>query len=77
MTDLADPLLLSKSAATRLADRLVARGLVERSPCSLDRLGTEVELTDLGKETFVAAAVSTSDLLPNTSAFTPPRAMEP
>lgn len=55
MTDLADSLLLSKSAATRLVDRLVARGLVERSTCSSDRRGTEVELTRKGKEAFLTA----------------------
>ena len=55
MTDLAASLLLSKSAATRLVDRLVSHGLVERSTCPVDRRGTEVELTDRGKDAFIAA----------------------
>ena len=55
MTDLAHSLLLSKSAATRLVDRLVAHGLVERSTCSSDKRGTEVELTLQGKEAFITA----------------------
>ncbi|HET8777796.1 MAG TPA: helix-turn-helix domain-containing protein, partial [Candidatus Limnocylindria bacterium] len=39
MSDLADRLLLSRSGATRLVDRLVADGLVERVVCDSDRRG--------------------------------------
>lgn len=50
MSDLADRLLLSRSGATRLVDRLVAEGLVERVTCESDRRGQWAELTDAGIE---------------------------
>lgn len=48
MSDLADRLLLSRSGATRLVDRLVADGLVERVVCDSDRRGQWASLTDAG-----------------------------
>jgi DNA-binding MarR family transcriptional regulator len=48
MSDLADRLLLSRSGATRLVDRLVAQGLVERVMCDVDRRGQWASLTDAG-----------------------------
>jgi DNA-binding MarR family transcriptional regulator len=48
MSDLADRLLLSRSGATRLVDRLVAEGLVERVVCESDRRGQWAALTDAG-----------------------------
>jgi DNA-binding MarR family transcriptional regulator len=45
---LADEVLLSKSGVTRLIDRLVSDGLVERSSCLADARGAEAVLTDLG-----------------------------
>lgn len=48
MSDLADRLLLSRSGATRLVDRLVANGLVERVTCESDRRGQWAMLTDDG-----------------------------
>jgi DNA-binding MarR family transcriptional regulator len=48
MSDLADRLLLSRSGATRLVDRLVADGLVERVSCESDRRGQWAQLTDDG-----------------------------
>jgi DNA-binding MarR family transcriptional regulator len=48
MSDLADRLLLSRSGATRLVDRLVAAGLVERVTCESDRRGQWAMLTDDG-----------------------------
>ena len=48
MSDLADRLLLSRSGATRLVDRLVAGGLVERVTCESDRRGQWAQLTDDG-----------------------------
>jgi DNA-binding MarR family transcriptional regulator len=48
MSELADRLLLSRSGATRLIDRLVAEGLVERASCETDRRGQWAELTDAG-----------------------------
>lgn len=49
MSDLADRLLLSRSGATRLVDRLVADGLVERVMCDTDRRGQWASLTDAGR----------------------------
>jgi DNA-binding MarR family transcriptional regulator len=48
MSELADRLLLSRSGATRLVDRLVADGLVERVLCESDRRGQWAALTDAG-----------------------------
>jgi DNA-binding MarR family transcriptional regulator len=48
MSELADRLLLSRSGATRLVDRLVADGLVERVSCESDRRGQWASLTDAG-----------------------------
>lgn len=55
MGTLADGLLLSRSGLTRLVDRMVARGLVERHTCSDDRRGTYARLTDAGREKFRTA----------------------
>lgn len=55
MGALAERLLLSRSGLTRLVDRMVARGLVERHTCSDDRRGTYARLTDAGREKFRAA----------------------
>jgi len=48
MTQLADRVLLSRSGLTRLVDRLVREGLVERRPCPTDARGTLAVLTDAG-----------------------------
>lgn len=48
MSELADRLLLSRSGATRLVDRLVAGGLVARETCESDRRGQWAALTDAG-----------------------------
>ena len=50
MSELADRLLLSRSGATRLVDRLVAQGLIERRTCDDDRRGQWASLTDAGYE---------------------------
>lgn len=50
MSELAERLLLSRSGATRLIDRLVADGLVERVTCESDRRGQWASLTDAGYE---------------------------
>ena len=50
MSELADRLLLSRSGATRLVDRLVAEGLVERLTCEDDRRGQWASLTDAGHD---------------------------
>lgn len=56
MSDLADRLLLSRSGATRLVDRLVAQGLVERVMCDVDRRGQWASLTDAGHERLRGAS---------------------
>jgi DNA-binding MarR family transcriptional regulator len=48
MRQLAERVVLSKSGVTRLIDRLVADGLVERSVCESDARGAEAVLTDAG-----------------------------
>lgn len=56
MGRLADSLLLSKSGVTRLVDRLVDDGLVERTSCSSDARGAEASLTGSGAARLRAAA---------------------
>jgi DNA-binding MarR family transcriptional regulator len=56
MGRLADSLLLSKSGVTRLVDRLVDDGLVERTSCSSDARGAEAALTGSGLARLRAAA---------------------
>jgi DNA-binding MarR family transcriptional regulator len=56
MGRLADSLTLSKSGATRLIDRLVGDGLVDRVTCSSDLRGAEAALTDAGLERLRTAA---------------------
>ena len=58
MRTLADSILLSKSGVTRLIDRLVADGLVERSACLSDARGAEAVLTEAGLERLRAASVT-------------------
>lgn len=48
MGEIADRILLSKSGVTRLVDRLVADGLVERTSCTTDARGAEATLTPEG-----------------------------
>jgi DNA-binding MarR family transcriptional regulator len=55
MTALAGSLLLSKSGLTRLVDRMVDAGLIERSVCPSDRRGVFVGLSRRGIEEFEAA----------------------
>jgi DNA-binding MarR family transcriptional regulator len=56
MSELADRLVLSRSGATRLMDRLQAQGLVDRVSCESDRRGQWAILTDAGRERLRAAA---------------------
>ena len=56
MSELADRLLLSRSGVTRLVDRLVAEGLVERITCDTDRRGQWAALTAAGLDRLRAAA---------------------
>ena len=55
LSDLADGALLSLSGLSRLVDRLVARGLVERRQCPDDRRGALAHLTDDGRACLMAA----------------------
>jgi len=57
MSDLAAAVLLSQSGLTRLVDRLVRAGSVERTRCEEDRRGHYAALTDVGRERFEAARV--------------------
>lgn len=56
MADVSRSLLLSKSGVTRLVDRLVERGLVERAACPSDRRVVYAGLTDEGRREVAAAA---------------------
>lgn len=56
MQDLARSVLLSKSGLTRLFDRMVQAGLVERRPCPSDRRSTYACLTPAGVAALEAAA---------------------
>ena len=49
---LVDNVVLSRSGLTRLLDRMVAAGLVERRIAKNDRRRFEVSLTDAGKKEF-------------------------
>lgn len=50
MSDLADTVLLSPSGVSRLVDRLVADGLIERRPCDDDGRAVHAAITDRGRE---------------------------
>lgn len=56
MNRLADQVILSRSGVTRLIDRLVADGLVERRACASDARGAEAVLTEAGLRRLRTAA---------------------
>jgi DNA-binding MarR family transcriptional regulator len=56
MGQLAEEVLLSKSGVTRLIDRMVSDGLVERSACLADARGAEAVLTERGLARLRAAS---------------------
>jgi DNA-binding MarR family transcriptional regulator len=56
MNLIAQRVLLSRSGVTRLIDRLVAEGLVERVACSTDARGAEAVLTTGGLDRMRAAS---------------------
>jgi DNA-binding MarR family transcriptional regulator len=58
MRQLADEVILSKSGVTRLIDRLVDDGLVERSACVSDARGAEAVLTERGLARLRAASTT-------------------
>lgn len=55
MSDLALQTTLSASGLTRVIDRLVAEGLVERATCPSDRRGSYAVLTSAGEARILAA----------------------
>jgi DNA-binding MarR family transcriptional regulator len=55
-TDLAERVLITKSGLTRLIDRLVKRGYIERRVCASDRRGQLIVLTQDGRRAFRRAA---------------------
>ena len=56
MHQLADQVLLSRSGVTRLIDRLVSDGSVERNSCLTDARGAEAVLTQAGLDRLRGAA---------------------
>jgi DNA-binding MarR family transcriptional regulator len=58
MIELADRVLLSRSGLSRLVDRLVREGLVERAPCPQDARGTLAVLTPRGLERLRGASMT-------------------
>ena len=58
MSVLADRVLLSRSGITRLVDRLVADGMVERSTCATDARGAEASLTRVGLDRLRGASTT-------------------
>jgi DNA-binding MarR family transcriptional regulator len=50
MKELAARVLLSKSGVTRLVDRMVAAGYVERTACPTDRRVVYAKITEAGRE---------------------------
>lgn len=58
MTDLGRAVLVTKSSCTRLVDRLVSRGLVERINNEGDRRSIEVQTTTLGRAVLRRAALT-------------------
>jgi DNA-binding MarR family transcriptional regulator len=55
MSELATQTVYSTGGTTRLVDRIVAQGLVERSACPNDRRAVHVRLTELGDRTLARA----------------------
>ena len=56
MSALAERVLLSRSGITRLVDRLVTDGMVERSACPTDARGSMAAITALGVSRLRAAS---------------------
>lgn len=56
LSELADCLVLSRSGLTRLVDRMVAAGLIERATCRTDRRGAFAVLTPDGLSRLRKAA---------------------
>lgn len=61
MSDLAHRVLITRPTVTRLVDRLVEQGLVERSPDPTDRRAVLVALSPSGRERLADAATVHGD----------------
>jgi DNA-binding MarR family transcriptional regulator len=61
--ELAAAVHLSQSALSRLIDRLVRHGLVERCLCDMDRRGIYVTITEAGLQRHAEAAPTHRDVL--------------
>ena len=57
-TELAERVLITKSGLTRLLDRLLERGYIERRVCASDRRGQLIVLTAEGRHAFRRATPS-------------------
>ena len=57
LKDLTERLLVSQPSVSRLVDRLVERGLVEKCQDAQDRRGAVVTLTDAGRTVYRQVAV--------------------
>jgi DNA-binding MarR family transcriptional regulator len=64
--DLAEAVHLSQSALSRLVDRLVRVGLVDRCVCEMDRRGIYVRLTPAGRQRYTEAAPTHREVLSRT-----------
>ena len=62
MHELARAVLLSKSGLTRLADRMEAAGLIDRTACDSDRRGTWAVITPKGREALWCSPVDVTCL---------------
>ena len=54
-TELAQRTVLTPGGVTRLVDRLIERGFLERRACETDARGVMIALTDAGRDAFTAA----------------------
>jgi DNA-binding MarR family transcriptional regulator len=61
MAELADRVILSRSGMTRLVDRLVREGLLERDKCDSDARGSFAVLTRKGEELLAGARATHLD----------------
>ncbi len=52
MGELAESVLLTRSGITRLVDRMIVAGLVDREPCPGDRRGYYAVITQQGRDTI-------------------------
>jgi DNA-binding MarR family transcriptional regulator len=66
MTRLAREAALTSGGFTKVADRMVAAGLIRRQPCEADRRVTYAVLTDHGREAAERARAACADILRRT-----------